>query len=446
MKSNKIIYILLAIVVVIIIFLFIGKKAGFIKSNTGLDVAVQNVEKKTIIESVPANGKLYSQTEVKISPEVSGEIVEIYVKEGQAVKKGQLLIKINPNIYNSELSKAEAYVNQVKANESSSKATLAQLQAQFDQAKLSYNRNKDLHNQKVISDAEYETAYSQFKTASANYDAALKNLDASGFTVKSAMASLQQSKQNLDKTTIYAPIDGIVSKLNVEKGERVLGTTQMAGTELLRISDLYNMEARVDINENDILRINIGDTAEIEIDAYLNRKFKGVVTEIAYASKSDFSVTTDQVTNFTVKIKLMTDSYIDLFQPEKGHPFPFRPGMSATASIQTNRKESVWAVPIQSVTTRDLKGKDASKDDADADKETIKKKSIDEIIFVVENGKAKAIKVTTGIQDDNFIEITEGLTGKEKVIIAPYKAISKTLRDGDLIQVKTEEELYKTTK
>ncbi len=443
MKTNKIIFILLGVFAAVLLLVFIGKKAGFIKSNTGTEVAMQQVMKKDITESVPANGKLYSQTEVKISPEVSGEIIEIYVKEGQAVKKGQLLLKINPNIYNSELIKSEAYVNQMKANESSSKANLAQVEAAFDLAKQSYERNKNLHTQKVISDSEFEQAFSQFKTASANYDAAMKNLEAGGYSVKSAMASLIQTKLNLDKTTIYAPIDGIVSKLNVEKGERVLGTTQMAGTELLRISDLYNMEARVDINENDILRMKIGDTAEIEIDAYLNRKFKGVVTEIAYASKSDFSITTDQVTNFTVKIKMIADSYADLVAPENGHPFPFRPGMSATASILTNRKQNVFSVPIQSVTTRDLKAESSEQGD---DKESTKKKSIEEIVFVVENGKAKAVKVKTGIQDDTNIEIVSGLTGNEKIITAPYKAISKILKDGDMVVVKTEEELYKTTK
>ena len=443
MKSNKIIYILLGVFLAVLLLVVVGKKAGWIKSNQGTEVAVQQVEKKDISESVPANGKLYSQTEVKISPEVSGEIIDIYVKEGEAVKKGQLLLKINPNIYTSELTKSEAYVNQMKANESSSKANLAQVQAAFEQAKQSYDRNKSLYKQKVISDQELETAFSQFKTASANYDAAIQNLEAGGYSVKSAMASLLQTRQNLDKTTIYAPIDGIVSKLNVEKGERVLGTTQMAGTELLRISDLYNMEARVDINENDILRIKIGDTSDIEIDAYLNRKFKGVVTEIAYASKSDFAITTDQVTNFTVKIKLMFSSYADLCAPAAGRPFPFRPGMSATASIQTNRKQNVLSVPIQSVTTRDLKAESKAQE---GDKTETKKKSIEEIVFVVENGKAKAVKVKTGIQDDSNIEIVSGLTGAEKVITAPYKAISKTLADGEKVVIKTEEELYKTDK
>jgi HlyD family secretion protein len=241
---------------------------------------------------------------------------------------------------------------------------------------------------------------------------------------------------------IYSPITGIVSKLNVEKGERVLGTAQMAGTELMRISDLNNMETRVDINENDVLRISIGDTAEIEVDAYLNRKFKGVVSEIAYASKSDFSITTDQVTNFTVKIKILKESYQDLIQPEKGHKFPFRPGMSATAEIQTNVKENVLAVPIQSVTVRDPK---ASLLD-DKKEESTKKKVLEEIVFVVEGNKAKALKVKTGLQDDTNIEIISGLSGNEQVIYAPFKSISKTLKDGDEIIIKKEEELYSTDK
>jgi HlyD family secretion protein len=328
----------------------------------------------------------------------------------------------------------------MKANESNSKANLAQVQAQFDQAKSSYDRSKELLKNKVISQAEYDQSFTTFKTASANYEAALQTINAGGFSVKSAEASSTQAKQNLNKTLIYSPISGIVSKLNIEKGERVLGTAQMAGTELMRISDLNNMETRVDINENDVLRISLGDTAEIEVDAYLNRKFKGVVSEIAYASKSDFSITTDQVTNFTVKIKLIKESYEDLIQPEKGHKFPFRPGMSATADIQTNKQENVIAVPIQSVTIRDPKKSvlDAKKEGDDS------KKVLEEIVFIVENNKAKAVKVKTGLQDDTNIEIISGLKGDEQIIFAPFKAISKTLKDGDEVIIKKEEDLYKS--
>ncbi len=443
MKTNKIIYILVAVVAALIIFLFVGKKMGWINNETGTAVAVQKVSKKTIIETVPANGKIYSQTEVKISAEVSGEVVELYVKEGDSVTKGQLLIKINPSIYESEVIRSEAYVNQMKANESNSKANLAQVQAQFDQAKSSYDRSKDLYNKKVISQAEYDQAFTAYKTASANYEAAIQTINASGFSIKSAVASSTQAKQNLNKTLIYSPISGIVSKLNVEKGERVLGTAQMAGTELMRISDLNNMETRVDINENDVLRISLGDTAEVEVDAYMNRKFKGIVSEIAYASKSDFSITTDQVTNFTVKIKLLKDSYTDLIQPELGHRFPFRPGMSATAEIQTNKKENVWSVPIQSVTIRDPK---KSILDSKSTDDSQDKKVLEEIVFIVENKKAKAVKVKTGLQDDTNIEIISGLTGNEEVIFAPFKAISKTLKDGDILTIKKEEDLYKTDK
>ena len=440
MKSNKIIYILVAIVIVLILFLFIGKKMGWINSEKGTPVAVEKVSKKTIIETVPANGKIYSQTEVKISAEVSGEVIELYVKEGDSVTKGQLLVKINPSIYESEVVRSEAYVNQMKANESNAKANLAQVQAQFDQARSSYERSKELLKNKVISQAEYDQAFTTFKTASANYEAAIQTINAGGFSIKSAQASSIQAKQNLNKTLIYSPISGIVSKLNIEKGERVLGTAQMAGTELMRISDLNNMETRVDINENDVLRISLGDTAEIEVDAYLNRKFKGIVSEIAYASKSDFSITTDQVTNFTVKIKLLKESYIDLIQPEKGHRFPFRPGMSATADIQTNKKDNVLAVPIQSVTIRDPK---KSILDVNKSEDGDTKKVLEEIVFVVENNKAKAVKVKTGLQDDTNIEIISGLTGNEQVIFAPFKAISKTLKDGDVIIIKKEDDLYK---
>lgn len=441
MKSNKLIYILLGIIGALLTIYFIGKKMGVISSEKGSAVAVEAVSKKDIIETVPANGKIYSQTEVKISAEVSGEIVELYVKEGDSVTKGQLLIKINPSIYESEVNRSEAYVNQMKANESGAKASLAQVQAQFDQAKITLDRNKELLKNNVISQAEYDQAYTAFKAASANYQSALETINAGTYNVKSAQASLNQSRQNLNKTLIYSPISGIVSKLNVEKGERVLGTAQMAGTELMRISDLNHMETRVDINENDILRIHVGDTADIEVDAYLNRKFKGVVSEIAYASKSDFSITTDQVTNFTVKISLLPNSYNDLVMADKGRPYPFRPGMSASAEIQTNKKTAVWSVPISAVVVRDP---NTSILDGAKKEESQKKEVPSEIVFIAENGKARAVKVKTGIQNDTHIEIIEGLTGSEQIIYAPFKAVSKTLKNGDAIQIKKEDELYKT--
>lgn len=442
MKSNKIIYILLAVAVVLIVMLAIASKMGWLKSNKGAEVAVQEVKPRNIIETVPANGKIFPHTEVKISPEVSGEVIELYVEEGDSVKQGQLLVKINPNIYESALTKAEAYVNQIRSTAASSRATLAQVKVAFEQAQTVYNRQKTLHSQKVVSDQEYEQTESSYKTASANLEAAYQNIQAADFNIKSAEASLNEARQNLAKTTIYAPINGIISKLNVEKGERVVGTAQMAGTEMMRISDLNNVEARVDINENDILRVKIGDSADVEIDAYQNRKFKGIVSEIAYSSKTDFQITTDQVTNFTVKIRILPQSYADLVNAAIGHKFPFRPGMSATVDIQTSRVTQALSIPIQSVTARSME-KDSK---TNAEDGTQAKQELDEMVFLIDNEKAKAVHVKTGIQDQNFIEIKSGLSKGQKVVSAPFKAITKDLKDGDKVIVKKEDDLYKAEK
>jgi len=448
MKSNRLIYILGAVVLLLIIGLIVAKSTGLIKSSEGMEVAVQAAASRTILETVPANGKIFPQTEVKISPEVSGEIIELYVEEGDSVQKGELLVKINPSIYASAVVKAEAYVNQMRASAASTRASYTQMKALFDQQTIIYNRNKKLIAQKVISDAEWEQSESSYKTSKANMDAASENIEAADFNVKSAEASLNEARTNLAKTTIYAPINGIVAKLNVEKGERVVGTAQMAGTELMRISDLNNVEARVDINENDILRVAIGDTAEVSIDAYQGRKFLGYVTEIAYSSKTDFQITTDQVTNFTVKVHIMSSSYADLVNASKGHKFPFRPGMSATVDIQTNKVIDVLSVPIQSVTARTEEKKTDKKEDEGKKEDNVitTKKAPDEVVFVINNGKAAMVKVVTGIQDQNFIEIKSGLKSGDKVVIAPFKAITKMLKDKMAVVVKKEDDLYKTDK
>ncbi|HRG89072.1 MAG TPA: efflux RND transporter periplasmic adaptor subunit [Chitinophagales bacterium] len=454
MKNNKLLIGLGIVVALLLVFAVAGKKMGWIGKGEVQEVAVDKATKRAVIETVTASGKINPQTEVKLSSEVSGEVIQLYVKEGDSVKRGKLMAVINPAIYEAVVTQATASVNQLKASLASARATSIQAKASFEQAKRNFDRNTQLHNDKVISDAEFEAAKLQFDQASANYETAKEQINAATFSVSSAEAQLKQANDNLRKTTIYAPIDGIVSLVNVKLGERVVGTAQMAGTEIIRIADLNNMQAEVDVNENDVLRINNGDTAEIEVDAYIKKKFKGIVTQVSYSSTSSVGqvISTSQATNFTVKIKLLKESYADLINPAIGKLFPFRPGMSATVDIKTEAKENVLTVPIQSVTTReekDLKDKDEEYAKTAAAKAKAKedsKKDVSEIVFVVEKGKVVAKKVTTGIQDANYIEITSGLTEGEQVVKAPFKLISKTLKDGDAVQVVDEKDLFKENK
>ena len=341
----------------------------------------------------------------------------------------------------------------MKANLSSSKANLIQTKAALDQAKRNFDRNKQLHDQKVISDADFEASKLSYNQADANYQSAQEQVNANDFSVKSSEAQLSQAKENRNKTSIFAPMSGIVSLVNVKLGERVVGTAQMAGTELIRIADLNYMQAEVDVNENDVLRISLGDTADIEVDAYIKKKFKGVVTQISYSSTTATSaiVSTSQATNFTVKIKVLRESYADLINPAIGRLYPFRPGMSTTVDVKTESRSNVLTVPIQSVTTR--AEKDIKQKDEDFAKTTQAQKSADagkkdanEVVFVVDNGKVKAKAVTTGIQDANYIEITSGLSENETVVKAPFKLISKTLKDGDAVKVVDEKDLFKDQK
>ena len=335
MKSNKLLKILVPVVIVLIIFAIVGKKAGWFGKGVTVKVAVENAEMRTIVESITANGKIQPETEVKISPEVSGEIVELTVKEGDHVEKGRLLLRIKPDIYISQRDRSVAAI-------SSARARLAQSEAQFLQADLSFKRTKQLYDEQTISKSEYEQA-------EASYSVAKAEVDAAKFSVISSEASLKEANENLVKTSIYSPMAGTVSMLLVELGERVVGTGMMTGTEVMRIADLSRMEAQVEVNENDIPRVSLGDTAEIAVDAYLDQKFKGVVTEIANSAKTT-GVSADQVTNFDVKILVLPESYREL--EEKGSTNPLRPGMSATVDIQTESKSDIIAVPIQSVTTR----------------------------------------------------------------------------------------------
>jgi len=419
MKNNKILKILVPVVLVLIIFAAVGKKKGWFGKEVTVKVAIEQVKKNPIVEAVTANGKIQPEKEVKISPDVSGEIVELHVKEGDFVQKGVLLFRIKPEIYVSARERAAAAVN-------SSKARQAQVEAQMIQAELSYNRSKKLFDENTISKSDFEQAESQYKVAKAEKESAL-------YSVKSAEASLREANENLVKTTVYSPMTGTISSLSVELGERVIGATMMTGTEVLRVADLNRMEVVVEVNENDIIRVKMGDTANVEVDAYLDRAFKGVVTEIANSAKST-TITSDQVTNFEVRILILRESYEDLVSEK--NPSPFRPGMSASVDIFTSRKADILTVPIQAVTTRT----DTTMAEA-AGPEDIRT-----LVFMSDGKYALARDVKTGIQDNVNIEILSGLAEGDTVIVQPFSAISKKLSDSTLIEVVDKEALFSTDK
>ncbi len=455
-KNKKLLYIIIAIVVIAIIILAVAKKKGSLGKQEGTKVSVEVVQKRTIVELVSANGKISPETEVKLSPDVSGEIIELLVKEGDQVKAGQLLAKINPEIYVSSYERSVAGLNTSKANYANAKAQLAQVKAQFLNAKTSFERNKTLFEQKAISQADFDNAQTQFAVAQSNVESSEESVKAAEFSVNSAEATVKESRENLSKTSIYAPVSGTISKLNIEKGERVAGASQFSsGTEILRIANLQLMEVNVSVNENDIVRVHVGDTAIVEVDAYQNRKFKGYVSEIS-TSANTVGLSADQVTNFDIKIRILSSSYRELLDPKRPEVSPFRPGMSATVDIQTKTAVDVLTVPIQSVTTRIDEAKKAENADKKPKTEPSssttneqKKKPAEEVVmyvFVLDGSKAKMTKVKTGIQDNNYIQITEGLKEKDEVISAPYRAISKTLKDGDLVKKVDAKELYKVEK
>ena len=418
MKQDKLLKILVPVVAVLMIFAIVGKKKGWFGQALTVKVAVETIEERSIIETITANGKIQPEKEVKISPDVSGEIVELHVREGDKVEKGKLLFRIKPDNYVSMRDRAEAAL-------SSARARLAQSEAQFIQAELAFNRNSQLFKESTISQAEYEQS-------EASYRVAKSEVDAAKFTIQSSEASLKEAKENLTKTTVYAPMSGTVSALNVELGERVVGTEMMTGTEVLRIADLSSMEARVDVNENDIIKVKPGDTAIINVDAFLGEKFKGIVTELANSPKTS-GVTADQITNFGVKIRLLEESYKHLITDR--NPNLFRPGMSASVDIQTETKNNILAVPIQCVTTR-------------TDTTMISITGFGgeprTIIYISDGTYAIEKEVKTGIQDNAFIEILSGTEKGASVISAPFSAISKKLADSTLIQIVPKEDLFKT--
>lgn len=425
MKNKKLFRIVIIITVAVIILAFIGKRVGWFGKEETFEVTTEKGKKRTIIETTTANGKIQPETEVKISPDVSGEIVELYIKEGEYVEKGKLLLKIKPDTYISMRDRAEASLN-------SAKARLAQTEAQYIQSDLSYKRNKQLWEQKAISKAEFENAEAAFKMAKADVEAAR-------FTIKSGEASLKETEENLIKTSVYAPMSGTISRLNVEKGERVVGTELMSGTELMRIADLNRMEVMVEVNENDIIRVLTGDTAIVEVDAYMDDKFNGIVTEIANSATTT-GISVDQVTSFDVKILLLKESY--QHHITETNPTPFRPGMSATVDIQTETKLNILSVPIQAVTTR----ADTTEQIYDEEESSFDDEELKQVVFVVNENMALSKEVETGIQDNNYIEILSGITEEDEVVIAPYSAISKKLNDSSLVEVVTKEELFKEKK
>lgn len=426
----------------------------FFKGEEPTEVTTEKAVKRNIIETVSANGKIQPEAELKITSDVSGEVVEMLVKEGEQVKKGQLLCRIKPDIYESAYERVNATVNSSKANLKTTVAQLAQAQANLANAEASFARNKKLFDQNVISQQEFDASKASYEAAKANVDGITESIKASDYNVKSVEASLKEANTNLDKTYIYAPVDGTVSKLNVEKGERVVGVQGLQGTEILRLANLNEMEASVEVNENDIIRIHKNDTAVIEVDAYIGKKFRGIVTEVANSANTT-GISIDQVTNFVVKIRVLRESYIDLVN--ENNPAPFRPGMSASVEIQTMRAANIITVPIPGVTTRSsdttkTKQKFEGEEDAmvvkDEKEERIntKKEEIKECVFINKNGIAKMVYVTTGIQDNDYIEIKSGITVGDEIISGPYGAVSKLLKDGKKIKVVDKDKLFSDKK
>ncbi len=417
MKNNKLLYILALLTTIVLVAVFFISRSR--NKNAAKEIETEMVAKRDIIQTVTASGKIYPEEEVKISSDVSGEIIELNVKEGAIVRRGQLLARIKPESYQANVEQSEAQLDNTRAQLSTAKARIAQAEAQYESAQTNFKRSEELFTKKIISRAEYETATTTVRTAKAELEAAKHSADAADFTIKATRAMIKEAKINLNKTTIYAPMDGIISLLNVKKGEKVVGTLQMSGTEMMRIANFDNMEVRVDVSEGEITKVKLGDTAAVEVDAYLDRKFDGVVTEVSNTSKGASSqlTSTDQSTNFVVKIRILKSSYNDLLNDS---PKPFLPGMSATVDIKTKKKNGVLAVPIQAVTTKDsvYNGTNHTK----------------ELLYITSNGKAISREVKTGIQDDSYIEITDGLKGSEQIITGPYNTVSKELKDGDAVK------------
>jgi HlyD family secretion protein len=444
-SSNKLYWISGGIFLILIAALLYARHAGWIGQPKATEVEFSSVKKVAIVERITASGRVQPEVEVKLSPDVSGEIIGLYVAEGDSVVKGQLLLKIRPDNYESLLARAQASVNSSKASYEQTKAQLAQTEARLIRAKANYDRNQKLLEDKVISAADFEQIKADYLVAQQDIEAIKASSQAALYNVKSAEASLRDAAENLRKTTIFAPVNGIISLLNVEAGERVVGTSQMAGTELMRIANLTNMEVRINVNENDIVRVSLGDTAEIDVDAYSSsgRKFKGIVKEIAntatgLTAANAAAASTDAVTEFQVKVKILNESFQDLLANRSKKSFPFKPGMTASVEVITDQKNGVLAVPISAVTTRGAetstdKSPEKTTEQPNDEKEAATQPQLKEVVFVDSVGKAALREVKTGISDFENIEIVSGLKEGELIISGPYALVSKKLKEGDLV-------------
>ncbi|MEO7523282.1 MAG: efflux RND transporter periplasmic adaptor subunit [Ferruginibacter sp.] len=441
---------ILIIVGILVVTLVIMSQMGVFGKVEGTKVTAEKVQRRTIIETVSASGKIYPEIEVKVSPDISGEITELTVQEGDTVKKGQLLAKIYADLYDIQRDQAASGVVQSQAQVANSQAALDALLAQQEQAERSFTMQKKLYDDKVISQNEFNIADANFKSAKANYNAAKQGIRSGEAGVSSAVANLNKANKDLGRTEIIAPMDGVVSLLSVKKGEKVAGNSFALGTEILRIADMSKIEVRVDVGENDVPKVKLGDSAIIDIDAYSDRKFKGYVTQIASsnngaASQSALASTSSDVTQYKVYIRLLPESYMDLIG--KGS-FPFRPGMSASADIQTKTQNNVLSVPINTVTTRDKDDSTKTQKNQDnaATKNTGSLTNADElevVVFVLgSDNKVSRQIVKTGIQDINNIEITQGIKEGDTVITGPYDVVSKTLKKGDMVKVVDKKELF----
>ncbi len=444
--TRRLVFILLGVLVVLLILGVIAASV-FKQGNGGVEVETAKAEVRTVTQVVTSSGKVQPEVEVAISPDVSGEIIQLTVKEGDQVRQGVLLARIKPDFYQAQVEQAEANVLQTQA-------LMQQRRADMLNAEAELKRQQSLYERRVVSESAYEQARTQYEVAKASFEAAQ-------FQVQSTEASQREAREQLRKTALYAPMDGTVSQLNVEPGERVVGTSQMAGTEMMRIARLDQMELEVDVNENDVVNVSLGDSAAIEIDAYPERTFRGVVTEIANSARIIGAGTQEQVTNFPVKIRILDPHnadarvaaaknggvQLDQEVPVAMQDFPnFRPGMSGTVDIFTRTVLDVVAVPIQAVTVRDfnkLREEEARRNRRDtteaapapeAPTPALEKEDLRKVIFVVEEGEARVVEVETGIADDLYIEIKSGLQGGETVITGPYRAVSRTLSRGTKVK------------
>jgi HlyD family secretion protein len=443
-KSNKMLWWISGGIVLVIILLIILSKAGVLGKNDLSEVQTEKIEKRTIKEIISASGKLKPEKEVSISSDVSGEIIELLVKEGDRVSKGDLLVRIKPDEYQSSLDDADAAYNTAIANFKTAKSNLNQTEAMFNKAKATYERYQVLKEKKAVSDTEFERVESEYLSAKAQLEAAKQNVIGAEFAVKSANARKQRAYDNLRKTSIFSPVDGTVTKLNSQLGERVVGTIQMMGTVIMKIADLNKMVVDIDVNENDIIRISFNDTTNIEVDAFPDRIFKGLVTEIANSCKESTSTLSDQVTTFSVKIRILEESYKDIISASGTVTTPFRPGMSALVDINTDVVQNVISAPILAVTTRDKakktdegkkEGKKTDENSTNEDNEKEKSgKNTRQVVFVYKNGVVTMVEVETGIQDDTYIQIKKGLNEGDEVVSGPYSIISKTLKDGQKVK------------